>query len=364
MAETEISTPQEGPASESAAVLDGILENAIGINREESSGNEDRPTSEMKTSVAEDEAEQQEVETDDPSPDTAQATNSDSAEATPDEREPEPEIEAPKTWPKEHRELFNALPNEQKMFMVERDKERNTAFQRKTTELAEQRKQYDALIGVVQPYREQIAANGLTPHEYLARLMTYDTALRQNPRKAIAELAQHYGVPLDSDASYDQMGADYDDEDSSSPQFQQLKQELDQVKNHLIESQQVQTQQMNQNLERQVEKFRSETDADGNILRPHFDKLRMSMAKLVSSGQAEDLNKAYKMAVRLDDELFEETITTERKSVAQKEEDRRKQAVAKAKKAVPSRSPTPPKGSTKKADLDSVLREKIQGVLT
>ena len=100
MAETEISTPQEGPASESAAVLDGILENAIGINREESSGNEDRPTSEMKTSVAEDEAEQQEVETDAPSPDTAQATNSDSAEATPDEREPEPEIEAPKTWPK------------------------------------------------------------------------------------------------------------------------------------------------------------------------------------------------------------------------------------------------------------------------
>jgi len=62
----------------------------------------------------------------------------------------------------------------------------------------------------------------------------------------------------------------------------------------------------------------------------------------------------------MDDDLFKQTLQAERKAVATQEESRRKAAVDKAKKAAPGRtSGTPPSGSVKESDLDSILRSTI-----
>jgi hypothetical protein len=66
------------------------------------------------------------------------------------------------------------------------------------------------------------------------------------------------------------------------------------------------------------------------------------------------------MAVRMDDKLYKKSIEAERKAVATQEEGRRKAAVDKAKKASPGRtSGSPPSGSVKDSDLDSILRSTI-----
>jgi len=66
------------------------------------------------------------------------------------------------------------------------------------------------------------------------------------------------------------------------------------------------------------------------------------------------------MAVRMDDNLYKKSIEAERKAVATQEEGRRKAAVDKAKKAAPGRtSGSPPSGSVKDSDLDSILRSTI-----
>ena len=362
MPETETSTPDSGPAS-APITLDGVLESAIGSTKTngELAVGETQPTPEPMPLAGESSAEEVEVPVADPSDDAAEDQAGSETEGTPQtEVEPEPQsLAAPTTWPAEQREAFEQLPDEQRDFMLKREHERDAAFTRKTTELAEQRKAVEGITGVLQPYEDQMRAHGVQPAEYVARLMSYDTALRQNPKLALQHLAQHYGVPLesrDSDANWEPEASA-----STDPQFQQLQQQLAQTQQHVQSLEQSQHQERYQQLVSQVDSFATEKTKAGELKHPHFERVRERMGRLVNTGETKDLDTAYTMALRLDDELFKETLAAERKSVTTKEEDRRKAAVDRAKRAQPSRSANPPSGSVKESDLDSILRATIGG---
>ena len=358
MVNTETSTPQEGPASESTT-LDGVLESAI--TGEFSDGGPEPTPSEPRPLAGETSAAEIEVDTDS-SDDTAEGYEAADAEATPESGTPESDVEpepdalaAPKTWPAEHREAFEHLPEEQQSFMMQREQERDAAFTRKPTELAEQRKQVEGLQGVLAPYRQQMQANGISEAEYVSRLMSYDNALRQNPKQALQSLAQHYGIRLSNDS-----GVDYVEETPSDPQILQLQQQLNQTQAHIQTMQQSQTMAQQQQLVDQVESFATAKDAKGNLKHPYFEKLRERMGRLVNAGETTDLDEAYTMALRLDNDLYNETIANERKAVAKKEDNRRKAAVEKAKKVQPTRgNGALPSGSVKPSDLDDILRTSI-----
>ena len=111
-----------------------------------------------------------------------------------------------------------------------------------------------------------------------------------------------------------------------------------------------------------VEVFANEKSSSGELKHPHFEKLRERMGRLVNAGEAKDLKQAYNMALRLDEDLYKEAIQSERKAVATKEEERRKVAVEKAKRAKPSSSGPPPRGSVKQSGLDDLLRDSIASI--
>jgi len=366
MSITETSTPEAGPASE-ATTLDGVLESVIGVKGEFSDGDAE-PTSENPKAIAgETSAEEVEVATDDSSDDAAEGHEASEDEATPEtdipesEGEPAPDaLAAPKTWPAEQREAFEQLPDEQRDFMLQRENERDAAFTRKTTELAEQRKQVEGLQGVLAPYKQQMQAHGISEAEYISRLMSYDNALRQNPQAAIAHLAQHYGVQLPSGDS----GADYVEDYSTDSHTQQLQQQLAQTQQQVNMLAQSQHQDRYKQLEDQVSLFANEKSADGSLKRPHFDKLRERMSRLVTAGETQDLQTAYDMALRLDDDLYKETLESERAAVSRKEEAKRKAAVDKAKKTRPTQSTAPPKGAVMASGLDDILRDTINTART
>ena len=361
MAEVETSTPAAEPASASEPVtLDGVLESVI--NGEFVDGGAESTPSQPQALAGETiSAEEVEVDSD-PSDDTAEGQPDADVEATPETDtpesvgEPEPDaLAAPSTWPAEHREAFSDLPEEQQNFMLQREKERDAAFTRKTTELAEQRREVEGVAGVLAPYKEQMRARGISEAEYISRLMSYDNALRQNPQAAIGQLAQHYGINLSNDS-----GADWVDETPPDPQFQQLQQQLNRQSAELNSLKQGQINREQQQLVGQVEGFATETDSKGNLKHPHFEAVRERMGRLVNAGETTDLQEAYEKAVRMDDDLFKQTLQAERKAVATQEDNRRKAAVDKAKKAAPGRtSGTPPSGSVKESDLDSILRSTI-----
>ena len=351
MTDTETSTPEPGPASE-PITLDGVLESVI--SGEFTDGKPEPTPSEPRPLAGETSAEEVEVQSD-PSDDAAEGQEGADVEATPD-REPEPDaLSAPKTWPAEHREAFEHLPEDQRSFMLQREQERDAAFTRKTTDLAEQRRQIESLQGVLAPYKQQMQAHGISEAEYVSRLMTYDNALRQNPKLALQNLAQHYGIRLSGDS-----GVDYVEETPSDPQILQLQQQLNQTQAHIQTMQQSQVMAQQQQLVDQVESFSTAKDAKGNLKHPHFEKLRERMGRLVNAGEPTDLNEAYGMALRLDNDLYNEAITNERNAVSKKADDRRKAAVQKAKKIQPTRGHGAlPGGSVKPSDLDDILRNSI-----
>ena len=83
------------------------------------------------------------------------------------------------------------------------------------------------------------------------------------------------------------------------------------------------------------------------------------MGNLIDAGEAKELEDAYAKAVRLDDELYKLTLDAQRKNAKAEEDARRKAAVEKAKKVRPRTATTPPAGSVKVSDLDSLLMESI-----
>tara|TARA_R110000787_G_scaffold248992_2_gene354575 strand:- start:618 stop:1721 length:1104 start_codon:yes stop_codon:yes gene_type:complete len=361
MAEVETSTPEPGPASAPAAItLDGVLESAI---NGESIGGEAGPTPRGPIALAGETTSAEDVEVDsDPSDQAAEGQQDADAEATPDtdtpesDAEPEPDaLAAPKTWPTEHREAFEHLPETQQQFMLQREQERDAAFTRKTTELAEQRREVEGVAGVLAPYKEQMRSHGISEAEYISRLMTYDSALRQNPKAAIAQLAQHYNIDLSNDSS-----GDWVDENPPDPQFQQLQHQLNQTNAELKSIKQGQIQREQHQVTGQVENFATEKDSKGNLKRPHFEAVRERMGRLVTAEEITDLQSAYDMAVRMDDTLYKQSLQAERQSVAKQEDSRRKAAVDKAKKAAPGRtSGSPPSGTVRDSDLDALLRNSI-----
>ena len=361
MAEVETSTPEAEPASAPAAItLDGVLESAISG---EFVGGEAEPTPREPRPLAGETISAEEVEVEaDPSDEAAEGQQDADAEATPDTDTPESHGEpapdalaAPTTWPAEHREAFSDLPEEQQNFMLQREKERDAAFTRKTTELAEQRREVEGVAGVLAPYKEQMRAHGISEAEYISRLMSYDNALRQNPQAAIGQLAQHYGINLSNDS-----GVDWEDENPTDPRFMQLQQELKQTKDEIQSFKQGQIHREQQQVVGQVEAFAAEKDSKGNLKRPHFEAVRERMGRLITAGETTDIQEAYEKAVRMDDDLYKQSIDAERRAVAKQEDSRRQAAVDKAKKAAPGRtSGAPPSGVLKESDLDSILRSTI-----
>jgi hypothetical protein len=94
---------------------------------------------------------------------------------------------------------------------------------------------------------------------------------------------------------------------------------------------------------------------------PHFDVVREEMAQLLELGKAQDLETAYKKAVRMNDDVWE--IEQERLLSSAKQQASKAQQVAKAKAAAVSPKSVTPSGKVAepgdKKDRRSILAEQM-----
>ena len=364
---TEQSTPTQESAPEKAPNLDAVLEGAINQAMDNSEApppaeekekplpdtpqkeveetNSEESNSESLDQIATENESESKDSTEEPSDDTPVA-------AVEGEDSKEPPLKAPKNWSEDVRSKFTELPREAQEYMLKRDKEMTADYTRKTQEVAEQRKNFESLDKVIAPMRQQIAASGVSETEYIARLLNADMALRNNPKMALKQLAQGYGIDL---SSYDSDTAEFETESQIS-QLQQQNQailaELNQFKQQNLQSARQQT-------ENQINTFSLAKDDKGNLKYPHFEQVRVKMGNLIDAGEAKGLEDAYNKAIRLDDELYNQSLDAQRKRAQAEEDARRKAAVEKAKKVRPRTATTPPVGSVKASDLDTLLMESI-----
>ena len=302
------------------------------------------------------ELDQKATDQDEETPEEEASTSEEPEEAAEEtEESKDTPVSAPENWNEDDRIMFDSLPNEAKDRLLKREKEMTADYTRKTQDLAEQRKDLEALNKVLEPARQNIAASGIGEAEYISRLLNADAALRQNPQMALRQLAQGYGINLPSENNESESW------DEPDPQIAQLQKQLQEVKGELNQFRQHNVQSARNETENHIKSFSEQKDDEGKLVHPHFEKLRVKMGNLIDTGEAKDLKEAYTKSIRLDDDLYKETLKTQRTQAKKEEDKKRKAAVEKARKVKPATSANPPKGSVKPSDLDAMLMQNIEG---
>ena len=265
---------------------------------------------------------EQQPEADEPD----EANDDDEAEDEPAEAAELEALPAPNHWPKDFAAKFEALePPAQHLFM-QRYKDLEGDYTKKTQAIAKYKKRQDAFDEIMAPFKSQFERAGMDDVGAVRQLLAAHDYLRKDPANAINWLASQYGVDIGA------IGNDPALEDEfADPQVKQLQQQVAQLTG-FIQNQQTQQQSYEQaSTQSFIDQFAQETDASGNPAHPHFETVRSVMGSLISSGNATDLKSAYEAAVYANPELRQEEL--KRVAARQSQAKVKTEAVQKAKKA-------------------------------
>ena len=265
---------------------------------------------------------EQQPEADEPD----EANDDDEAEDEPAEAAELEALPAPNHWPKDFAAKFEALePPAQHLFM-QRYKDLEGDYTKKTQAIAKYKKRQDAFDEIMAPFKSQFERAGMDDVGAVRQLLAAHDYLRKDPQNAIAWLANQYGVDIGA------IGNDPALEDEfADPQVKALQQQVAQLTG-FIQNQQTQQQSYEQaSTQSFIDQFAAETDASGNPAHPHFETVRSVMGSLISSGNATDLKSAYEAAVYANPELRQAEL--ERVAARQSQAKVKTEAVQKAKKA-------------------------------
>lgn len=190
------------------------------------------------------------------------------------------------------------------------------------------------------PLHELSQQNGIDWKDGLQRLLTVESSLR-NPATAsqmVAQLAQAYGVDLRALVNGTQQPQ------RAAPQFDPN------VIPSLV-NRQVQEALETRDINTTISGFAAAKDQAGQLLHPHFEKVKPMMGFMLTSGQAEDIEDAYQKAIWTDPALRPQV---QPQSQGQQVAKARKAAVSV--KGAPGMRPQTTNGSAGKS-LDDVVRE-------
>lgn len=222
----------------------------------------------------------------------------------------------PGHWSDEDREIFNAIPEDARDWVLKRD----TAAQ----EAAAEREKYTALEKVLAPHREQFARAGQDEATVVNQLLAAQRFLQTNPADAVQWLAQSAGVDL---SQLVRPAASTEEPDEwVDPQIQSLQQRLDEQNKALAALQTQQQQERETAYLSQVQAFADQKTPEGDLLHPHLESAMPAMTALLQSQQAATLAEAYEKAIWMTPEIREKIMADNRTAEAQEKTKRAKRA--------------------------------------
>lgn len=289
----------------------------------------------------------------------------------------EDQLDAPKSWPKDRQEAFKTLPDAAKRILLDRDREFSDGIRKKGEENADHRKRSDALVEVLKPFEQDLQSAGMDHVSAVKFMVQEREAFNRDPigffvdatRKANADLGGVIKTLIErSGLTQDQLFKGQQpapgeqqttEQDQSKEWVDPLEIELRSTKSALDESNaklnsleqkfndffQTQEQRERLTVHEQIQAFATAADENGNPLRPHYEDLKRHIGWLADthpeisaipdSKLQEKLQKAYDLAVRMDDRTFsaqiDNTVNT------RLSEELSKATVDKAKAAAPRR---------------------------
>ena len=268
--------------------------------------------------------------------------------------EKEEKVTRPSTWKKEYVTIWDKMESGEQISKEDFTKFAEYANQRESEYKkgvstykaeADRAKSYENAIA---PYAQDLQRRGIQPTQYIENLVRAEQILSNasydQKVQVFQKLAQDYGIQLNGSGQVTQL----------DPYTQQLMNQLNMVNQEVSSIKGRFAQEENQRLMGEIERVRSDVEKF-----PHFDVVREEMAQLLELGKAQDLETAYKKAVRMNDDVW--ALEQDRLLKDAKQSAIKAQQVAKAKAAAVSPKSTTPSGKVSnpedKKDRRSLIAE-------
>jgi hypothetical protein len=279
----------------------------------------------------------------------------DTHEAAQEAAEEAKPINRPSTWKKEYVQIWDKMEKGEQISKEDFTKFAEYANQRESEYKkgvstykaeADRAKSYENAIA---PYAQDLQRRGIQPTQYIENLVRAEQILTNAPYdqkvQVFQKLAADYGIQLNG-GQVTQL----------DPYTQQLMNQLNMVNQEVSSIKGRFAQEENQRLMSEIERVRSNVEQF-----PHFDVVREEMAQLLELGKAQDLETAYKKAVRMNDDVW--AIEQERLLKDAKQTAIKAQQVAKAKAAAVSPKSATPSGKVSepgdKKDRRSLIADQL-----
>ena len=267
-------------------------------------------------------------------------------------------ISRPSTWKKEYVQIWDKMEageqisKEDFIKFAEYANQRESEYKKGVSTYKAEADRARELENAIAPFQQEFAQQGITPAAWINNLgrahMILSKADPVQKMQVFQRLAQDYGIQLNSEGQLVQPPVDAYTQQLMN-QLNQVNQEVSSIKGRFAQEE-------NQRLMNEIERVRSDVEKY-----PHFDVVREEMAQLLELGKAQDLETAYKKAVRMNDDVWsleQERLLREAKQTAIKA-----QQVQKAKAAAVSPKSTTPSGKVAepgdKKDRRSLIAEQL-----
>lgn len=215
-------------------------------------------------------------------------------------------------WGKPYKETFSQIAGnpEQRAIAekwLEQWKETQGYITKRDQEFADYRKRLDPIHEVVKPYEGYWHQQGMDTVSGVRQLVSYAEALARDPASMIPQLAQMYGVDLQSLVA---------EQPYIDPQVQALQTQIQQMQQAQYQQQTQAQQAQYSRLTEEIRAFETAADEQGNPKAPHFTRVFDSMVRLANGGLAQNIQDAYNKAVALDADLQAEIAAEQAKKEA------------------------------------------------
>ncbi len=163
------------------------------------------------------------------------------------------------------------------------------------------------VVDILAQHEPFLRQQNIKPEQLVSSLMQVDQTLRfaqaQDKLKLFAKLATDYQIPLHEMLVQGEDGKVYFNQQYFQPQQQQAQQAGTLTREEALKL--FQEQSAHQQWVTAIKNFQEAKDDKGNPKYPHFETVRLTMDRLLKSGEATDLPTAYTKAVRLNDDIWE-----------------------------------------------------------
>ena len=274
----------------------------------------------------------------------------DEAQETAEEIKP---VSRPSTWKKEYVQIWDKMEAGEQISkddfikFAEYANQRESEYKKGVSTYKAEADRAKSYENAIAPFADNLQRRGIQPTQYIENLVRAEQILSNAPYEqkvqAFQKLASDYGIQLNG-GQVTQL----------DPYTQQLMNQLNMVNQEVSSIKGRFAQEENQRLMSEIQKYQSDT---ANY--PHFDVVREEMAQLLELGKAQDLETAYKKAVRMNDDVW--SLEQERLLSSAKQQASKAQQVAKAKAAAVSPKSVTPSGRVAepgdKKDRRSIIAE-------